>query len=302
MNTPNSTVCVSIEANGDVSGTGIRASIYALCLGGRLLSIIAKLLSTREASAEFERSYKSALSVQGLALLCTAWYQSTQNKLTLFHAIIVLHLLSLLGVNLASRISSRGKPMVRFWLNAFIVLCAAACFLSFNIYVWVRAPDFGSQPECNDTVVYVLFGQSIKATNYVFRYFMLAALAAPPGVFILGFIIAVPCWIKIRGDLRKEGIDVPFRAAFWVSYENDDGSQRVNWTQEITQVMAYTGFSIYAIVSLEQIINRNHVNEEENEWTFGQIIALFLLLGPTVDFMNAVTDNFGRRAESMDSD
>ncbi|KAL2126200.1 hypothetical protein VTI74DRAFT_1481 [Chaetomium olivicolor] len=297
MDATNSTNCASIQPNADVSGMGIRASIYALCLGGRLLNLFTKLFSTREASEEFERSYKNSLSIQGMALLCTAWYESTHGQLTLFHAMVVLHLVSLLGINLASRISPKKSPWIRFWMNSLLIICAVSAFIAFNVYVWIRAPDFGSQPECNSTVVYVLFGNSINATNPIFRYIILATLAAIPGFFVIFLILGLPCWIMAcclcREDMHCKRNPVPL--LFDRDDTSEDGPKPVNWTHEMVQIMAYMAFSIYAIVSLEQMISRNRVSEEESQWTFGQIIALFLLLGPTVDFFNAVAASFGKK-------
>ncbi|KAL2154681.1 hypothetical protein VTH82DRAFT_3357 [Thermothelomyces myriococcoides] len=294
MNSTNTTVCEVIQPNGDVSGKGIRASIYALCLGGRLLTLFTRAFSTREASDEFERSYKSSLSIQGMAMLCTAWYESTHDKLTLFHAIVVLHLLSLLGINLATRISPKGGSWLPFLMNGILIVCAVAGFIAFNVYVWARAPNFGSQPECNSSVVYVLFGTSIQATNDIFRYTILATLALAPAVFIVVLICGLPC-IALACCCSRDDADC---TCPWLGDTPDPKSREPNWISETVQVLAYTAFSIYAIVSLEQMISRNPVSEEESEWSFGQIIALFLLLGPMIDFSNAVAAGIGRNRET----
>ncbi|KAL2116988.1 hypothetical protein VTJ04DRAFT_9156 [Mycothermus thermophilus] len=249
----------------------MRASLYTLCLGGHILNFIIKVLSTREASAKFEQSYRDALSVQGTALLCTAWYQSIQNRLTLFHAVVIFHLLGLLGVNLASHISSKGASKFQDFVNKLLAYFAAFFYIAFNMYVWIRDPDFGSQPECNETVVYVLFGQSVKATYDAFRYLILGntcLIAAFTLAYFLAELIlccCCPCW-------RWLGMSRANRAKSPVN--NDDDNQREplpylgddnavaelgpdQWGRAIMVVMSYTGFSIYAIVSLEQIISRN---------------------------------------------
>lgn len=46
------------------------------------------------------------------------------------------------------------------------------------------------------------------------------------------------------------------------------------------------GINVYMIVTLEQIVGRNSLGEEEWEWTFGQVLALFLLLGVVVEVGN----------------
>ncbi|KAK1965366.1 hypothetical protein LY78DRAFT_681756 [Colletotrichum sublineola] len=63
--------CV-IEANPDVTGTGIRASIYALCLASGILKTIIQLTASEKNYTEFCQAINSALQLQGLALLCTA--------------------------------------------------------------------------------------------------------------------------------------------------------------------------------------------------------------------------------------
>lgn len=56
------------------------------------------------------------------------------------------------------------------------------------------------------------------------------------------------------------------------------------------QVIIRTAFSISIIISLEQMISRNRISEEESQWTFGQIIALILLFGPLMDLTDAFLD------------
>ena len=114
------------------------------------------------------RTLDPALQIQGLALLCTAIYQTFRNQLTLFHAICVPHLLSLLGLGLAARgkygHTGRYRRSVLWTAKGLI----SAAFVSFLGYVWAIAPRFGSQPECNATTLYVVFWVNIKATNKCF--------------------------------------------------------------------------------------------------------------------------------------
>jgi hypothetical protein len=127
-------------------------------------------------AADFERSTTSALSLQGLALLCTALVQTSQNQLTLFHAIVVLHLLALLGINLASRGRYRGNELARSLVDIALAALAAAAFVAFNVLVWANAPTFGLQPECNDSTIYVIFGVSVRDTGDVLRRRVFPAL------------------------------------------------------------------------------------------------------------------------------
>ncbi|KLU86237.1 hypothetical protein MAPG_05254 [Magnaporthiopsis poae ATCC 64411] len=79
------------------------------------------------------------------------------------------------------------------------------------------------------------------------------------------------------------------------SYEGPD--PRIS---EGLQAVAYAVFSIYAIVSLEQMIERNHLSEEEQEWSFGQVIAIFLLGGTFYELVQVIISGIGTRTRSDD--
>ncbi|KAH8838911.1 hypothetical protein MCOR02_002346 [Pyricularia oryzae] len=302
-----------IAANPDVSGVVI--SIYALCLTGKLFSYLVKILvCERTNSEDFSRSTVAALSLQGLSLLCTAVVQTFQGQLTLFHAVVVLHLLALLGINLASRGRYRGSKLARHAVDAVIVAAAVVIFVAFNVYVWVHAPSLGPQPECNASTVYVVFGVRVHATDPVFRYIALATLAVGPGAFAVLMCLGIPslgvalCYGACQrraGDRRggdvhrhRNGIsclgghcsvtwtDPNSGAASEMDAEEDDH------VSEFLRVVAYLAFSIYAIVSLEKMINANNVSAEESEWTFGQVIAIFLLAGTLYELLSVVISSY----------
>lgn len=304
----NSTVCV-IEANPDVTGVGIRASIYALCLGGTVVNYFLRVFSPGEDEAEFSRGVSSALGMQGLALLCTAIYQTFRAELTLFHAICVVHLLALLGMDIISKGRYAGFGPWRLWFFAVIQIISLAAFIAFNVYLWVTAPQFGAQPACNPDTVYVVFGVSIKATSPVFRYIILGTLGATAAGFILVFTCMLPCicgaWVykrRHRGDngfIQKRNCTGNW--FFQVTRpENEDseeheplhGQALLNFT---LNRLAYFGFCIYLIVSLEQTIQRNNLDPEEKGWTFGQVIAIFLLLGVANELLNVVLAKWDRK-------
>ncbi|KAJ5589000.1 hypothetical protein N7537_011678 [Penicillium hordei] len=289
----NSTACV-IEANPDVSGVGIRISIYTLCLGGSIISYLLGVFAPGEDQEEFSRGVSSALGLQGLALLCTAIYQTVRGDLTLFHAICVVHLLAILGMNM---------------------LLALAVFLALNVYVWVKAPQFGSQPQCNKDTVYVVFGVSIKATSPVFRYIILGTLGAVVAGYALTFTCMLPCLCGYVAHRRRHpdaGNRIEGQKRGWMNWfvevnhpvyqdrleppERLHGKALLNFT---LNKVAYCSFCIYLIVSLEQTIHRNNLDPEEKGWTFGQVIAIFLLLGVANELLNVLLASWDRKqAES----
>ncbi|KAJ5489254.1 hypothetical protein N7539_004144 [Penicillium diatomitis] len=316
----NSTSCV-IEPNPDVSGTGIRASIYALCLGGTIVSYALRVFSPGEDEEEFSRGVSSALGMQGMALLCTAIYQTFRKELTLFHAICVVHLLALLGLDLASKGRYSGFGPWRLWVFVCVQVVSLAAFIAFNVYLWVTAPTFGSQPSCNPDTVYVVFGVSIRAVSPIFRYIILGTLGALAGGFILTFTCMLPCvcgaWVYKR---RHPNSSISFQAqgtrgcGKWFipgpsarsetrgprpSRDRDAGSgQRMSGQALLNFTLnkaAYCGLCIYLIVSLEQTIQRNNLDPQERGWTFGQVIAIFLLLGVANELLNVLLANWDRK-------
>ncbi|KFY47860.1 hypothetical protein V496_10407 [Pseudogymnoascus sp. VKM F-4515 (FW-2607)] len=291
----NSTDC-QIQANPDVSGIGIRASIYALSLGDHIFSFVIQNFAHKRDSEEFNRSVKSSLSIQGLALLCTAIYQTFRNQITLFHTICVLHLLALLGVNLISRGKYSRNNRIRSRIEAAFKVLIFIIFTSFNVYIWATAPHFGSQPECNRSTIYVVFGVSIKATSPIFRWIILGTFTLVLAGLVIYVILGIPYLIAMYYRSKH----VRRRTYNYDSEDSEDGmlhgDKRVS---RPIHLAGNTAFSIYTIISLEQTISRNNLSSDERKWTFGQAIALFLLLGPVIEIVNLVISSIDR--DSNDS-
>ncbi|KAJ5301858.1 hypothetical protein N7508_006721 [Penicillium antarcticum] len=311
----NSTDCV-IEANSDVSGVGIRISIYALCLGGSIVSYLLRVFAPGKDQEEFSRGVSSALGMQGLAILCTAIYQTFRGDLSLFHAICVIHLLAVLGMDLISKGRYAGLGPWRLYFFAAIQILALGAFLAFNVYVWTTAPHFGSQPECNKETVYVVFGISIKATSPVFRYIILGTLGAIVASYVLVFTCMLPCLCGFIAHRRRNPgsgnrIEGQTKRGFNWFVEVNRPDYRDGNTDETPEALhgqallrftlnkaAYCGFCIYLIVSLEQTIQRNDLDPEEKGWTFGQVIAIFLLLGVANELLNVLLASWDRKQQS----
>ncbi|KAH8723112.1 hypothetical protein GQ44DRAFT_621302 [Phaeosphaeriaceae sp. PMI808] len=264
-------VCV-IEANPDVTGTGIRASIYALSLASGVLKTIVKPIAEQGVRSDFQRALDAALQVQGLALLCTAIYQTFRTQLTLFHAICVLHLLSLLGVGLTARGKYGHKGRVRRFVLWGIKAILSAAFIAFVSYIWITAPKFGRQPECNASTKYVVFFVSIDATNDVFRYTTMALMISMLVAAVFGFMI-----IGTFSAVFAAFFGIHKKSRLWMASQHDVG-----------YMFARTLINIYMILMLELTNSRNDLGEDEKRWTFGQIIAIFLLLGVAAEVCNII--------------
>jgi hypothetical protein len=215
-------------------------------------------------------------------------YQTAQKQLTLFHAICVLHLLALLGFGLVTQSHYKGQSF-NHWLtlNLLHVLVGTAIAV-LAIYILATAPTFGSQPECNAGTVYVVFGVSIHAIDVVFRYLVLAGVVA---LLVAGglSLLCMGCWC---GDLIRSGVTwanedgralEPIIRQFRTS---DPARRRDILSGQLARTAGTVAVHIYMIATLEQTISRNQVSPEEAEWTFGQVLAIFVLLGLAVEVMN----------------
>ncbi|GKT53818.1 hypothetical protein ColTof4_05980 [Colletotrichum tofieldiae] len=299
-------ICV-IEANPDATGTGIRASIYALCLASGILKTIIQLTTSEKNYTEFCQAINSALQLQGLALLCTAVYQTFKGQLTLFHAICVLHLLSLLGFGLVAQRRYQGGGLNRWLVMAALRVIIACAFTALTAYIWVTAPTFGSQPDCNASTFYVVFGVSLHATNDVFRYVILALMASMAVGWVFSMVIYVflahCCCGGVRSGMkwaRRVNPDVEaLKNVVGRIKVSDPKYKRDIISGQVVQLFIQTGINVYMIVTLEQIVKRNHLSEEEKEWTFGQVLAIFVLLGVVVEVINILLPKLDRDVEEV---
>lgn len=227
----------------------------------------------------------STLSLQGLALLFTAVTQAFLNKLTLFHAICVIHLLALLGINLPRQVQYKNVGLLRMYVWLGVKFCATAIFTAFATYIWYTARTFGVQPECNADIIYVVFGISIPAISAALRWVMVGTLLLTIFWTLVGALIMVCFYAFFSWQARRHpnGWET-----FRYSEERPttrDGETKVElWIGMVIAV----GFNIYAMVSLEQTISRNNIGVGEQEWTFGQILSMFMLVGVANECVNFV--------------
>ncbi len=247
------------------------------------------------------RALDAALQVQGLALLCTAIYQTIRTQLTLFHAISVLHLLSLLGMGLTARGKYGQKGRVRRFVLWGIKAIIAAAFIAFVSYIWITAPKFGRQPECNASTKYVVFFVSIDATNDVFRYTIMALMITMLVITVFSAMIigvvsavfAVFFGVNIGRLILRMDAETVENLSSRITIKDGQLPVKDRWKwmpnqHDVGYMLVRTLVNIYMILMLELTISRNDLGEDEKRWTFGQIIAIFLLLGVGAEICNIV--------------
>lgn len=207
----------------------------------------------------------------------------------------------MLGISLVTRGRYENFGVFRFTALILLQISALAVFMAFNFIVWRTAPTFGSQVDCNKSTVYVIFGVTINATSSVFRHVILATMISVCVTFILvllGTLSILAIGYRHFRRHRSEYVETPqpTQQPAWLLQESPK-------TMRLTYVLGNTAFISYAIISLEQTINRNKLSSEEKDWTFGQIIALFLLLGVANELLNILLSTYdgGRNSQAEES-
>ena len=139
----------------------------------------------------------------------------------------------------------------------------------------------------------------------MFRYVILALMCSTVVGFMISLVIvgalaACCCGTKRRDRLFRLN-DMAVFTGIGKRMEIKHPTAKGAFLQgEIATVLLKTGVNIYAIVTLEQTIRRNKLGPEEKDWGFGQVLALFLLLGPVAELLNiflAKTDKDGEEEE-----
>ncbi|TDL15076.1 hypothetical protein BD410DRAFT_845486 [Rickenella mellea] len=221
---PDTKVCMGIMPNPDVSGLGV-----------------------------------SVMLLYALSLVLTAIIQTAQGQLTLYHAVLIYHLLMSFSFTLIPTISdfSAGGSLR---LHIFTV-SSFLSHLAWSLYVWSTALTFGSQPECNHSTKYIIMWVTVRATATWVRICWISgtAIALAYVILMLVFEFANPCLsgrtISVRSDIWEE--------------DSDDGDiGELAWFDVAVRLTHF----IYGI-------KRNNVLPGESVWSFGQVLSLVLLLG-----------------------
>jgi len=167
--------------------------------------------------------------------------------------------------------------IVRLLASTWLYYLATCGFLASAIYLFAKAPTYGSQPECNKTVIFVIFGVNIHATSAIFRWIMVASLSC----VLLGtvvYCIVVSC-MCLHGREISSG-----------SAEDSEDRPQKGFPYHL---IGRLGGSAYIIAMLELIIKRNSVSPQERVWTFGQVLAVVMLVGPLIEILSLILGRAG---------
>ena len=225
-------------------------------------------------------------TLTGLGIFLNAVIQTLQNKLSLYHAIIIMYLISFLGLGVASTGSYGVSPARKLiWVWGWTL--SSLVYAAWSLYVYAKAPTFGPDSECNNTTVLVLFWVSIRATVLWFRilYFVGAGFS-----LVLLLMIHIPSSIATICIFLR----VPFNT-LWQPHQQEFPRPSIPFRDRVERMIKFVIPQTFTISWAEIMIKRNHVGQGEYVWTFGQTLALVLLLGPALAIISYLLSRWERR-------
>ena len=231
-------------------------------------------------SSELAKSFESSIGVTGLGLFLTTVIYTARGSLDLFHAICIFHLLGLAGISISPKGKHR-KGAVHSAIFAFTSLLIVTGYLIWLIYVFSTAPGFGANPDCNKYTIYVIFGANIKATNIVFRWVCVAGFGS--------VLLASGIWVAIQ-------VFTCCRA----SRKGYEQAEDPTTSTPFYSLFGHWAASAYIIAMLELIIKRNSLKPGIGEWTFGQLLAMVMLVGPLIEISALILRKLDRNGAQED--
>lgn len=239
-------------------------------------------------SAELSKAIESSLGVTGLAIFLTTVITTARNSIGLFHALCIFHLLGIVGLSATPRGRYPTGAVRRVVFMAFYVLVTTGS-LVYLIYVFATAPRFGDHAECNDSIVYVLFGVDISATSPVLRWMFVGALSV--------LLLCFSCWLLVVACVTIDALCG--REMHDVFRQQDEHRENSGKRPPLYQLLSYLTGTIYLAVMLELMIQRNALAPGLDEWTFGQVLAMTMLIGPLIELASLLLGKIERRRDTQ---
>ncbi|KAH8813939.1 hypothetical protein DL96DRAFT_507756 [Flagelloscypha sp. PMI_526] len=281
-----------IVSNPDIVGIGVRTAIYAQ----NILSFVPAIWAIWDKNVEpFElesvETQSTTILITAFAILVSAIVQARTLGLTNFHAVIILNLSWMNNTNtfiwfllFTQRIDWSDRTLRTIWVSLrpskktgktrashifrYPVLLIGSLHLSLmavlGIWLWAQPETFGKiSPPCSMNSSVFLLGNRVPLSSPGLRDWSILVYTAllVPGLNLLLPIIPI--------------------IVFHIIWKRQPTSQRI--------VPCILGLALLAIVNIifivdtEVMLHSNTAEDEDLAWTFGQTLALLLLLVPLRD-------------------
>ena len=167
-------------------------------------------------------------------------------------------------------------------------LLASAFQVSFGFLVWTRKSVLQGNPgDC--PAEFIIFGRSVSVTNKSLRDFSIFYFAF--GLFMV--LLTLLPMLSRTANKEMYGKYYQTRGYVWDIKSDSIMSPESQFNSEFAFLyFVYpffaVGFWIYVVIATESTLSRNDVATESNAWSFGQTVAIILILLPFVDFLSVI--------------
>ncbi|KAH9997877.1 hypothetical protein BJV77DRAFT_959918 [Russula vinacea] len=176
-------------------------------------------------------------------------------------------------------------------------LVSLISLITWGLYLWVNVKDFGSQPECNDQIKYVVLFCTVRATANWLRHVWIAIFAIPcalVAVMLFGMTATIIFILKrLKKQRRAGGSNSTVQRT---TPQTQPYVVENHWylrldTRRIVTDESLLSSAIYATVMLELTIAQNTAHilpngtntgpgvvQVDDSWTFGQVLAVVMII------------------------
>ncbi|KAJ8075298.1 hypothetical protein PM082_019634 [Marasmius tenuissimus] len=287
-----------------VAGIGVRASVYAqTCLAMVFLALIdlknpdLPSSTPKQPKPELRPKYiqifknlEQRIFMFGFAVIINAIIELNRtNGLTPYHSLIVLNIGFINswvgGMLLLTRAESKaGRSIV----DAIWLLLHSIFYGSFGIYFWARkariVDHYADNPDSCRPLTYFWVFQPVLVTNPVLKTVSLTFFAFVIAVPVIG--LALYAFIHISGS---KCLSTPFqRVKRSLPFQSSEHVSRYDRLAQFVGSFTRSSPAIFALFSTEYIVRLNapNVTARDNDWTYGQTLALLMTLVAVARYLN----------------
>jgi hypothetical protein len=89
-------------------------------------------------------------------------------------------------------------------MGVFLQFASVVAFLGWALFIWIHVKNFGSNPDCNDEIKYVIMFVTVRATAPWLRAFWIAILVISAAGLLIKFAIQATVLFAVRRTVAEE--------------------------------------------------------------------------------------------------
>lgn len=198
-------------------------------------------------------------------------------------------------------------------MGMFVQFASVVAFTAWGLYFWVHVKHYGSQPECNDKIKYVVLFFTVRATAPWLRGVWIAVLVLSAVGLMIRFGWQATILFAMQGAEEEERADEntvtrrSTRTGTQSQAETEVSAPTVvkPWYWDISISLLLS--AIYSTVMLELTVRRNAakllpngtniasgVVQVDESWAFGQVLAVVMIIASVNEVVHFLFDFFAR--------